>query len=144
GPPAQGPVHGDCALRASLPALSERADSPARRRLLRDGDVRGAVRGDPGDGGAAMEMTRDQKTGAGGAALGGSGRWSVVWGLGMLAIFLGERMIGSGSGRTVATGAGVLLVIGAMVARFVRAGKASPDRRTMENTLLALYAVGLV
>jgi gliding motility-associatede transport system auxiliary component len=92
-----------------------------------------------------MEMMRDQKTGPGGAgaAPGGSGRWSVVWGIGMLAIFVGERMIGSGSGRTVATAAGFLLLIGAMVARFVRAGKAAPDRRRLENTLLALYALGL-
>jgi hypothetical protein len=85
-----------------------------------------------------MEITR---------ALRGSGRWSVLWAVGMFAIFLGERMVGSGTSRTVATAGGLVLVLAAMAARFVRAGQAgnaSPDRRTLEHTLLALYAVGMV
>ena len=96
-----------------------------------------------------MEVTSNAKpkpaasVKASGGVAGGSGRWSILWAVGMLAIFLGERMIGSGSSRTVATAAGLVLVIGAMAARFVRAGKAASDRRTYENTLLALYAVGL-
>jgi hypothetical protein len=93
-----------------------------------------------------MEVTRGQRAdapAAGGALTSGSGRWSVLWGAGMLAIFVGERMIGSGSSRTVATALGFLLVLAAIVVRFVRAGKASPDRRKLENTLLTLYAVGL-
>jgi hypothetical protein len=84
-----------------------------------------------------MEVTRDNKAAAGGA------RWSIVWALGMFAAFLGERMIGSGTTRTIATSGGLLLVVGAMVMRFIRAGKASPDRRKLEQTLLALYALGL-
>ena len=52
-------------------------------------------------------------------------------------------MIGSGTSRTIATVTGFLLVIGAMAMRFVRAGNATPDRRKYEQTLLALYAVGL-
>jgi hypothetical protein len=84
-----------------------------------------------------MEVKRDVKAAA------GSARWSIVWAVGMFAIFLGERMIGSGGTRTIATSLGLLLVIGAMVMRFIRAGKAAPDRRTLEQTLLALYAVGL-
>jgi hypothetical protein len=58
-----------------------------------------------------------------GALLRGSGRWSVMWALGMFAIFVGERMIGAGSTRTVATVLGLVLVIGAMAVRFMRAGK---------------------
>ena len=51
-----------------------------------------------------MEMTRDTKGAApAGAPPSGSARWSIVWIVGMLAIFLGERMMGSGSSRTVAT-----------------------------------------
>jgi len=84
-----------------------------------------------------MEVTGNPKASAAGA------RWSIVWAVGMFAIFLGERMIGSGTTRTIATAGGLLLVIGAMVMRFIRAGKASPDRRKVEQTLLALYAVGL-
>lgn len=83
-----------------------------------------------------MEVTRENATG-------GSGRWSMMWAAGMFAIFIGERMIGSGTSRTIATSLGLLLVLGAMVTRFVRAGKASPDRRKLEQTLLALYALGL-
>jgi hypothetical protein len=78
-----------------------------------------------------------------GAPASGSGRWSVLWALGMFAIFLGERMIGSGGTRTIATVAGLVLVIGAMAMRFVRAGGGAPDRRKFEHTLLALYALGL-
>src|SRR5436190_14577564 len=95
-----------------------------------------------------MEMTPDSKKAPAGtpkpaAPAQGSGRWSLIWGLGMFAIFLGERMIGSGTSRTIATVIGLLLVIGAMAMRFVRAGNATPDRRKYEQTLLALYAVGL-
>jgi hypothetical protein len=93
-----------------------------------------------------MELTPGSKPAApanAGGPLGGSGRWSVLWAVGMLAIFVGERMIGSGSARTVLTAGGLVFVLGAMAARFVRAGKQSPDRRTVEHTLLALYAIGL-
>jgi hypothetical protein len=92
-----------------------------------------------------MEMTTPKagSPASDGALLRGSARWSVMWALGMFAIFLGERMIGSGGSRTVATVIGLVLVIGAMALRFVRAGKASADRRQLEHTLLALYAVGL-
>jgi len=76
-------------------------------------------------------------------APGGGARWSIVWAVGMFAIFLGERMIGSGTTRTMATSAGLLLVLGAMVMRFIRAGKSPVDRRSVERTLLTLYAVGL-
>src|SRR5437868_3447115 len=95
-----------------------------------------------------MEMTSAKPaepapTSAGGTAPKGSARWSVVWIVGMFAIFVGERMIGSGSTRTVATAGGLVLVLGALAARFVRAGKSPADRRKLEHTLLALYAVGL-
>ncbi len=90
-----------------------------------------------------MKTAKATKPASDGALLRGSARWSVVWALGMFAIFLGERMIGSGGSRTVATVIGLLLVIGAMAVRFIRAGKMSTDRRTLEHTLLALYAVGL-
>jgi hypothetical protein len=97
-----------------------------------------------------MEVAAESKkpakpasSGGPGALQRGSGRWSLLWAIGMLAIFVGERMIGSGSSRTVATAAGLVMVIGAMAARFVRAGGAAPDRRKLEQTLLILYAVGL-
>lgn len=97
-----------------------------------------------------MEMTSDAKPAAppparaGGAVPQSSARWSILWIVGMFAVFVGERMIGSGSTRTVATAGGLVLVLAAMAIRFVRAGKAPPDRRKVEQTLLALYAVGLL
>ena len=97
-----------------------------------------------------MEVAADAKKPSGpaaapgpGALQRGSGRWSLLWAVGMVAIFVGERLIGSGGTRTVATAAGLVMVIGAMAARFVRAGGAAPDRRKLEQTLLTLYAVGL-
>ena len=63
-----------------------------------------------------MEITPGKKEAASakpakpaGAPASGSGRWSLLWALGMLAIFLGERMIGSGGSRTIATVTGLVL-----------------------------------
>jgi hypothetical protein len=71
-------------------------------------------------------------------------RWSVVWALGMVSIFIGERLIGAGGKRTVATVLGLALVLAAIVVRALRARAAAPDRRVVEGTLAGLYALGLV
>jgi hypothetical protein len=76
--------------------------------------------------------------------LGGSGRWSGLYAAGMLAIFAGERMIGAGKPRAVATILGLVMVLGAMVVRLVRAQGAPADRRQVERTLFGLYALGLL
>ena len=73
-----------------------------------------------------------------------SARWSALWGAGMLAIFFGERMIGAGGARAAATIGGLVLVVAAIAVRAGRAAAAAPDRRHVERTLLALYAVGLL
>ena len=73
-----------------------------------------------------------------------SARWSGLWGLGMLGIFIGERMIGAGGGRAVATIGGLCLVLAAMAVRFGRARGAAPDRRQVEQRLLGLYGLGLL
>ena len=77
-----------------------------------------------------MALTREGSSTAG-APSSASSRWSVVWGVGMLAIFVGERLIGSGGQRTAATGLGVLLVLAALVVRLVRRAsrRARPARR---------------
>ncbi len=72
-----------------------------------------------------------------------SPRWSVVWGVGMLAIFVGERLIGAGGKRTVATVLGLALVVAAIAVRLVRARAAASDRRAVERTLAGLYGLGL-
>jgi len=76
-------------------------------------------------------------------ARGTSGRWSALWGFGMLSIFVGERMIGAGRPRVVFTVLGFACVLAAMAVRLVRGRSAAADRRTLENTLLALYGLGL-
>jgi hypothetical protein len=72
-----------------------------------------------------------------------SGRWSALWGAGMLAIFLGERLIGGGTSRGVATVAGLLAVFVAMGVRAARARAAAPDRAPVERILLGFYGLGL-
>ncbi|WP_163996008.1 Gldg family protein [Pyxidicoccus caerfyrddinensis] len=64
--------------------------------------------------------------------------------VGLLAIFIGERIFGAGTGRTVLTGLGVVLAVGAAVWRFTRLRSAAPDRRAVEGWVLGLYGVGLV
>ncbi|MEA2700260.1 MAG: gliding motility-associatede transport system auxiliary component, partial [Myxococcales bacterium] len=76
--------------------------------------------------------------------LAGGARWSAVYAVGMLLVFTGERLIGNGTGRGVATVAGLLAIIAALVVRMARAGKAAPDRRAAEGTLVKLYALGLL
>ncbi len=73
-----------------------------------------------------------------------SARWSALWGLGMLAIFLGERMIGAGAARGVATIGGLLLVVAVIAVRAARSAAAAPDRRKVERMLLGFYALGLL
>ena len=80
---------------------------------------------------------------SGGAPLSKSGRWSGLWAGGMLLMFVGERMIGSGKSRGVATIAGLLAVLAAMVIRFVRSRQTTSDRRYVERVLLGLYALAL-
>lgn len=76
--------------------------------------------------------------------LGGSARWSALWAIGMLLVFIGERMIGSGGSRAAFSVIGLVLVLAALAVRLARAGKASPDRRRVERTLLGLYGLGLL
>ena len=78
--------------------------------------------------------------------LGPSARWSGLWGLGMVLIFLGERMIGAGAGaaRGVATVGGLLCVLVATVVRALRGRQAPADRKQAERLLLSLYAFGLI
>jgi gliding motility-associatede transport system auxiliary component len=79
------------------------------------------------------------------APAGGSARWSALWGVGMVLVFIGERAIGAGGGasRGVATIGGLALVVGAMLVRARRASQAMAERRQAEGLLLRLYGLGL-
>jgi hypothetical protein len=81
-----------------------------------------------------------------GKRLSGSARWSALWGVGMLLIFVGERIVGSGApgSRSFAVLLGLGMIIGSMVARILRARNAATDRQMAERLLLRLYGLGLL
>jgi uncharacterized membrane protein len=76
--------------------------------------------------------------------LGPSGLWSGIYGLGMLLLFTGERLLGNGKPRTVASIAGLVLLLIAMLARVIRSGRVAPDRRAVERYFQSMYALGLL
>lgn len=86
-----------------------------------------------------MAMTTTSRQAPAGAA-----RWSALWGAGMLLVFMGERMIGTGSSRAAATVLGLLAVIAALVIRVLRARGASADRKRVELLLARLYGLGIL
>ncbi len=69
---------------------------------------------------------------------------SLVFGLGLVAAFIGERLIGTGTARMVLTGLGVAAAVISTALRVVRAVKSSGDRRRIERTLLAFSVQGLI
>jgi hypothetical protein len=87
-----------------------------------------------------MALTADGKQ----ARLTDSARWSALWGGGMALVFIGERAIGAGGGRTFATLVGLLASIAALVVRVLRARKAPADQARVEVLLARLYGLGLL
>jgi hypothetical protein len=69
---------------------------------------------------------------------------SFLYLLGMIGIFLGERVLDVGSTRTVSTVLGVILVLAAIAARAMRQTVMPPAFRVPERALLLLYAAGAV
>ncbi len=61
---------------------------------------------------------------------------------GVIATFIGERLISSGSLRVVSA-AGVVMVIAATVLRVARANKAQGETRQVERAQLLIYAIGM-
>src|SRR4051812_34767308 len=69
---------------------------------------------------------------------------SVAFFAGLVLLYLGERLIGVGTGRTVASLLGAACVIGATALRASRvSGADSPERASIEKAFLVLYGVGL-
>jgi hypothetical protein len=62
---------------------------------------------------------------------------------GLLAVFIGERILGVGTGRTVLSWLGVALAVGAVAWRLSRLRSAPADRRAVEGWVLGLYGLGL-
>src|SRR4051812_28414817 len=70
-----------------------------------------------------------------------SSLWSIIYSVGLLLVFVGERLIGSGSARSLSA-VGVLLVLLALVMRAKRAAGAKDEAKQIEKQILALYGIG--
>ncbi len=68
---------------------------------------------------------------------------STVYFVGMLFVFVGERIYGAGPGRAL-TAVGVAVIGAAIAIRAARTRQADVERRAVERMLLALYTLGLV
>jgi ABC-type uncharacterized transport system len=69
---------------------------------------------------------------------------SVAYVLGMVGIFLGERVLDTGGVRNAAILIGLALLLAAVAARAVRQATVPAGYRLPERALLALYVIGLV
>ncbi|MSP59350.1 MAG: ABC transporter [Myxococcales bacterium] len=67
---------------------------------------------------------------------------SAIYLVGMLLVFVGERLIGAGSARWL-TAAGVALVVIAEALRDLRRRRGEEDRKKVEGTLLLLHLLGV-
>lgn len=72
-------------------------------------------------------------------------RWiSLAWALGMVAIFFGERLLVSGTGRGLTTGLGALLVLGSVAVRIVRMIRVHDVERRIHRYAAALQTLGVL
>ncbi len=62
---------------------------------------------------------------------------------GLVGVFLGERVLGVGTGRTVLSGLGVALVLAAVGWRAARLARADGEWRALEKWVLGLYLLGV-
>jgi ABC-type uncharacterized transport system len=69
--------------------------------------------------------------------------WSLAFVSGLIAAYIGERIVGAGSGRGILTGLGLLLVLVALTGRVVRMAHSSGDRQRIERYLLVFQFLGL-
>lgn len=69
---------------------------------------------------------------------------TLAFAAGLLALFIGERILGVGTGRTVLSWAGAAMVVGALAWRLSRLRSAPVDRRVVERWVLGLYGLGLL
>jgi hypothetical protein len=75
--------------------------------------------------------------------IGRSFRVSVLFGAGLVLLFIGERLLSSGAGRVVLSGAGAALVVAAIALRVLRLLRAEGERRRVERILLFLLLAGV-
>lgn len=69
--------------------------------------------------------------------------WSILYAVGLISIYLGERIIGGGRGRWVFTIAGAVVVLAATIVRAIRVAKSSRERSRVERYLLSFELLGI-
>jgi hypothetical protein len=69
---------------------------------------------------------------------------SILYGLGMVGVFLGERVLDAGKVQNSAVILGLVLILAALAARAVRQGTLPASHRPPERMVLGLYLLGLV
>ena len=69
--------------------------------------------------------------------------WSILYAVGLISIYLGERIIGGGRGRWAFTVAGAVVVLAATIVRAIRVATSSRERRRVEGYLLSLELLGI-
>jgi hypothetical protein len=71
-------------------------------------------------------------------------RVSLLYAAGLVLLFLGERVLGAGTGRGVLSGLGLALVAGALAWRTVRWRRARGEARVLEQWRLGLFLLGVL
>ena len=85
----------------------------------------------------AVEVAKEHRTAPQGLSL------TIIYGLGLVAIFVGERLL-SETSRTVADGLGLALSGGALMVRLVNRSRVAAAAGRVESIISALYASGLL
>src|SRR5262249_21857215 len=68
---------------------------------------------------------------------------SIVYAIGLLFLYVGERIVESGSNRAILSGVGALVVLFAIGLRLTRMRGASADRASVERAFLYLQLTGV-
>lgn len=78
------------------------------------------------------------------SARGRSYGWSILYAIGLIGVYLGERIVTPGRMRTAFTVGGLVLLLIAIAVRALRVQSSQGDRRRIELYLLGLYCLGLL
>lgn len=70
--------------------------------------------------------------------------WSIIFGVGLVALYVGERLIGAGSLRTMISGAAALAIVATLAVRGLRMARARGERARVERSLFLLALISVV
>lgn len=95
----------------------------------------------------ALAFSRASKpvTAPAGREAAGSRSWpvSVIFGIGLVLIYVGERITESASSRAILSGLGAIVVLFSIGLRFIRSGQASGERAVVEKSFIDFQVIGL-